>query len=60
MELTNHGISRAQEELVTCRSGKPIQDGGRSSDIRLNTSVMFSNLIDAWTLPAPRMKKEPE
>jgi hypothetical protein len=35
---TNHGTLRTQEKLLTCKSGAPTQDGGRSSNTEEKTS----------------------
>jgi hypothetical protein len=36
--ITNHGISRVQEEPTKCKSGAPTLDGSKSSDIKESNS----------------------
>ena len=42
----NHGISRVQEKLMTCKSGVQTQDGGRSSCSKESTSVTSNRQTD--------------
>lgn len=44
---TNHGTLEAQEELETCKSGAPTQDGGRSSSTQVSISVTFNSQTNA-------------
>jgi hypothetical protein len=53
---TNLGISRAQEEPMTCKSGVPTQDGGKSSSSR-TTNSSIGKLVKFLRSKHPRMKK---
>jgi hypothetical protein len=50
-------ISKPQERPITCKSGVPTQDGGRSLSIRENISATFNRLTDALMLQETKIKK---
>jgi hypothetical protein len=53
---TNHGISRAQVEPRTCKSGAPTLDGSKFSNSKVNSlSILLT--IRSLMLHPPRIKK---